>query len=56
MSLMWGLTASELGLVVFIFLLVAAAAKLPGWGEAIGGYLYRRAVSAGRKVRPRQSP
>ncbi len=42
MSLMLGLTPSELGIVVFIFLLVVAAAKLPAWGEMLGGYFHRR--------------
>jgi Sec-independent protein translocase protein TatA len=42
MSRMLGLTPSEIGIVVFIFLLVGAAARLPAWGEALGGYLHRR--------------
>lgn len=29
-------------MVVFVFLLVALAGKLPQVGEAIGAYLYRR--------------
>jgi Sec-independent protein translocase protein TatA len=39
---MFGLTYSETGIVFFIFLLVVGAAKLPRWGERIGGYIYRR--------------
>jgi Sec-independent protein translocase protein TatA len=39
---MLGLTSGELGIVIFIFLLVVAATKLPAWGEALGGYLHRR--------------
>jgi len=52
MSLMPGLTPSELGIVLFIVLLVAGASRLPKWGEAIGVYLHRR----GRGVRPREPP
>jgi Sec-independent protein translocase protein TatA len=37
-----GLTRSELGLVLFIVALVAAAGKLPQIGESIGAFLYRR--------------
>jgi Sec-independent protein translocase protein TatA len=48
MSFMLGLTPSELGIVLFIFLLVVAAAKLPAWGEKIGAYLYRRREPTGR--------
>src|SRR5258707_11949038 len=39
---MLGLTPSEIGIVIFIFLLVVAAGRLPAWGEAAGGYLHRR--------------
>jgi Sec-independent protein translocase protein TatA len=46
MSRMLGLTPSELGIVIFIFLLVVAAARLPSWGEAVGGYLHRRKASS----------
>jgi len=42
MWIMLGLTPSELGIVVFIFLLVVAASKLPIWGEMLGGYFHRR--------------
>ncbi len=45
MSRMLGLTPSELGIVIFIFLMVVAAARLPAWGEAVGGYLHRRRAS-----------
>ena len=48
MSRMLGLTPSELGIVIFIFLLVVAAARLPAWGEAVGGYLYRLKASSRR--------
>lgn len=48
MSRMLGLTSSELGIVIFIFLLVVAAAKLPAWGEMLGGYLHRRGESSRR--------
>ncbi len=51
-SSMLGLSASELGIVVFILVLIVVAGKLPAWGEALGGYLHRRADSAGRR-RPR---
>jgi hypothetical protein len=40
--IMLGLTPSELGIVVFIFLLVVAAARLPAWGEMLGEYFHRR--------------
>ena len=45
-----GLSASELGIVLFILLLVVAAGKLKAWGEVLGGFLYRRRTlgSAGR--------
>ena len=46
MSRMLGLTPSELGIVIFIFFLVVAAARLPAWGEAIGGLLHRRRASS----------
>jgi Sec-independent protein translocase protein TatA len=42
---MFALSSSELGIVIFILLLVIAAGKLPGWGEALGSFLYRRRVS-----------
>jgi Sec-independent protein translocase protein TatA len=52
MSRMLGLTSSELGFVMFIFLLVVAAAKLPAWGETVGGYLHRRGASNPSGTRP----
>jgi Sec-independent protein translocase protein TatA len=39
---MLGLSASELGMILFIFVLIALAGKLPAWGEALGAFLYRR--------------
>jgi len=39
---MFGLTSSEIGIVVFIFLLVVGAAKLPRLGGRLGGYIHRR--------------
>ena len=39
---MLGLTPGELGMVIAVFLLVAGAARLPSWGEALGGYFHRR--------------
>jgi Sec-independent protein translocase protein TatA len=42
MSRMLGLTPSELGIVLFIFLLVVVAAKLPAWGEKLGEFLHGR--------------
>jgi Sec-independent protein translocase protein TatA len=36
------INSSELGMVLFVFALVALAGKLPQLGEAVGGYLYRR--------------
>jgi hypothetical protein len=57
MSFMLGLTPSELGIVLFIFLLVVAAAKLPVWGERLGAYLYRRSEPGGRAAAsPSQPP
>jgi Sec-independent protein translocase protein TatA len=50
MSLMPSLTPSELGIVLFIVLLVAAAGRLPKWGEWLGGYFHRRGV------RPQEPP
>jgi Sec-independent protein translocase protein TatA len=43
-----GLSQSELGIVLFILLLVVAAGKLRAWGDALGSYFYRRGGSAGR--------
>jgi Sec-independent protein translocase protein TatA len=45
-----GLSKSELGIVLFILLLIVAAGKLRSWGEALGSYLYRRGES-GRNAR-----
>ena len=41
---MFGLSASELGLVLFLFLLIVLSGKLPRWGESLGEYAagYRR--------------
>jgi len=39
---MFALSSSELGIVIFILLLVVAAGKLPGLAEAMGSRLYRR--------------
>lgn len=39
---MFALSSSELGIVVFILLLVVAAGKLPAWAESLGSRLYRR--------------
>lgn len=43
---MFGLSASELGLVLFLFALIFASGKLPRVGEALGEYLagYRRGM------------
>jgi hypothetical protein len=41
----FGLSTSELSIVVFILLLVIVAGRLPRWGEALGSYLYRRGKS-----------
>ena len=49
---MLGLSQSELGMVLFILLLIVSAGKLRAWGEALGSYLYRRGES-GRP--PRES-
>jgi Sec-independent protein translocase protein TatA len=47
---MLGLSQSELGLVLFILLLIVVAGKLRPWGEALGSWLYRRG-EAGRDGR-----
>lgn len=44
-SNMFALSSSELGIVVFILLLVVASGKLPGAAEALGSRLYRRTPS-----------
>jgi Sec-independent protein translocase protein TatA len=49
---MLGLTPGELGIVIFIFLLVVAATKLPAWGEALGGYLHRRRAAKNGESTP----
>ena len=59
MSRMLGLTPSELGIVVFIFLLVVVAAKLPAWGEKLGEFLNGRHDPSGRDpkgTRPSSAP
>ena len=56
MSFMLGLTPSELGIVLFIFLLVVAAAKLPAWGERLGGYLHRREAGGRATASPSETP
>jgi Sec-independent protein translocase protein TatA len=43
--MMFGLSWSELGMVLFILLLIVAASKLPALGEALGSYLYRSRAS-----------
>jgi hypothetical protein len=43
-----GLSKSELGIVLFILLLIVVAGKLRAWGEALGSYLYRRGGSGRR--------
>jgi hypothetical protein len=42
---MFALSSSELGIVLFILLLVVASGKLPELAEALGSRLYRRRVS-----------
>jgi len=37
-----GLSKSELGMVLFILLLIVSSGKLKAWGEALGSNLYRR--------------
>jgi len=46
-----GLSTSELGMVLFILVLIVASARLPAIGETLGSYLYRRSESqkGGRK-------
>jgi len=56
MSRMLGLTPSELGIVVFIFLLVVVAAKLPAWGEKLGELLNRRRDPSGRDPKGTRPP
>jgi hypothetical protein len=42
---MFALSSSELGIVVFILLLVVASGKLPSLADAMGSRLYRRKVA-----------
>src|SRR5262249_21534673 len=42
---MFALSSSELGMVIFILLLVVASGKLAGLAEALGSWLYRRKVA-----------
>ncbi|HEX9296973.1 MAG TPA: hypothetical protein VF881_14115 [Polyangiaceae bacterium] len=51
-----GLSASELGIVVFILLLIVVAGKLPAWGEAVGAYLHRRTDSGPRRHQTGEQP
>jgi Sec-independent protein translocase protein TatA len=39
--MVFGLSWSELGMVLFILLLIVAASKLPALGEALGSWLHR---------------
>jgi Sec-independent protein translocase protein TatA len=43
-----GLSMSELGIVLFILLLVIGAGRLPRWAESLGSYLYRRGKGKGQ--------
>jgi hypothetical protein len=43
------LSNSELGIVLFILLLVVAAGKLARWAEALGSYFYQRSDSGRRE-------
>ena len=49
-----GLSKSELGIVLFILLLIVASGKLKTWGEALGSFRYRRGESGrpGRGLDP----
>jgi Sec-independent protein translocase protein TatA len=42
---MFGLSSSELGILIFILLLVVGAGKLPALGEALGSRLHRHRMS-----------
>jgi Sec-independent protein translocase protein TatA len=48
---MLGLSRSELGIVLFILVLIVASSRLPRIGETLGSYFYRRGESqkGGRK-------
>jgi Sec-independent protein translocase protein TatA len=43
--MVFGLSWSELGMVLFILLLIVGASKLPALGEALGSYRYRSRAS-----------
>jgi multisubunit Na+/H+ antiporter MnhC subunit len=41
-SVVLGLNASEMAMVLFVLALVVLAGKLPAIGESVGSYLHRR--------------
>ena len=40
-----GVSTSELGIVLFILVLIVVSARLPRMGESLGSYFYRRSES-----------